>query len=122
MANVATREIAHDEQSHPSVREYVNIAAILTVVTAIEVGLYFVESLSHLTLVILLMILMVLKFAMVIGWYMHLKFDHPYFSIIFIAGLLFATSIVLALMALFGVFGGGEDIVRETGMLATRLG
>lgn len=118
MANVEMHEVAHDEESHPGAREYVNIAAILTVITAIEVGLYFVESLGHLTLVILLMALMVVKFAMVVGWYMHLKYDHYYYSLIFVGGLLVAISIVIALAALFGVFGGTPDIVRETGMLA----
>lgn len=123
MASAETREVAHDEHTHPGAREYVNIAAILTVITAIEVGLYFIESLSHLTLVILLMVLMVVKFAMVVGWYMHLKYDHMYFSLIFVGGLLVAVSIVLALAALFGVFdGSSSDVVRESGMLATALG
>lgn len=119
MASVETREVAHDEHAHPGAREYVNIAAILTVITAIEVGLYFIESLSHLALVIMLMILMVVKFALVVGWYMHLKFDHPYFSLIFIGGLLVGASIVISLAALFGVFGGTPEIVRETGRLAS---
>jgi cytochrome c oxidase subunit 4 len=119
MASVDMREVAHDEHAHPGAREYVNIAAVLTVVTAIEVGLYFVESLSHLTLVIALMVLMVFKFALVVGWYMHLKFDHPYFTIIFVGGLLVGISIVISLAALFGVFdGSSSDVVRESGRLA----
>lgn len=103
----------HEEHAHPDAREYALIASILTIVTGFEVALFFFTGVGHGTLVGMLMVLMVVKFIMVVGWYMHLKFDHRYFTWIFTGGLLIAIGIVLALSVLFGVFTGGEDIVRQ---------
>ncbi|MFW6073990.1 MAG: cytochrome C oxidase subunit IV family protein [Chloroflexota bacterium] len=103
-----------EEHHHPSSREYANIAAILSAITAVEVALYFITGVSHATLVVMLMALMVVKFVYVVAYYMHLKYDHPYFTLIFAGGLFVSISIVLALGALFGIYsGGGEDIIRE---------
>lgn len=107
------RDYIEEEHDHPTSREYANIAAILSAITAIEVGLYFITGVSHGTLVAMLMVLMVVKFVYVVAYYMHLKYDHPYFTLIFAGGLLISVSIVLALGALFGIYTGGEDIVRE---------
>ena len=108
-----TSQEHHEEGAHATVRDYVNIAAILSAVTAFEVALYFIEGIGHTSLVGMLLILMVVKFAIVVGWYMHLKYDHNYFTLIFVGGLFVSVSIVLALAALFGLFTGGEEIVRE---------
>lgn len=95
-----------EEQTHPGPRSYITIATILTILTAIEVALYYLEEeLGRGLMVTSLLVLMVVKFAIVVGWYMHLKFDHPYFRYIFVGGLAIAVSIVVALAALFGVFG-----------------
>lgn len=112
---VDTSQQHHEEEehNHPTSREYANIAAILSAVTAIEVALYFITGVSHGTLVAMLMVLMVVKFIYVVAYYMHLKYDHPYFTLIFAGGLLISISIVLALGALFGIYTGGEDLVRE---------
>ena len=37
-------------------------------------------------------------------FYMHLKYDNQLFSSMFVAGLVTATGVVIALMALFGFF------------------
>ena len=111
---MASHDAHHlEEHPHPDAREYSMIAAILTIVTGFEVALFFFTGVGHGTLVGMLMVLMVVKFAMVVGWYMHLKFDHPYFTWIFVGGLLVSIGIVVALAALFGVFTGGEDLIRE---------
>jgi cytochrome c oxidase subunit 4 len=91
-------------ETHPGPRVYITIATVLTILTAIEVALYYLE-IGRSLLVTLLLVLMVVKFAIVVGWYMHLKFDHPYFRYIFVGGLFIAVSIVIALGALFGVYG-----------------
>lgn len=111
-ANTSSQE-HHEEHAHATVRDYVNIAAILSAVTAFEVALYFIEGIGHTSLVGMLLILMVVKFSIVVGWYMHLKYDHRYFTLIFVGGLFVAVSIVIALAALFGVFTGGEEIIRQ---------
>ena len=111
---MASHELHHaEEHAHPDAREYTMIASILTVITGFEVALFFFTGVGHATLVGMLIVLMVVKFVMVVGWYMHLNFDHSYFTWIFAGGLFIAIAIVIALGALFGIFTGGEDLVRE---------
>jgi hypothetical protein len=55
-------------------------------------------------LVPLLLVLSAAKFATVVGFYMHLKFDHPLFLGVFGFGLLVAASVITALMFLFGQY------------------
>ena len=93
----------HHNPEHPSSLKYVVIALILSVVTAIEVAVVYIEALSALLLPILL-ILSVGKFIVVVGYYMHLKFDNKLFTILFGSGLILAIYVLCALMLLFGVF------------------
>ena len=95
---------AHAE-AHPSNRTYVLIAVVLAVLTAIEVAVFYVEALRPL-LVPILMVLMVAKFWLVVGFFMHLKYDSKVLSGVFGWGLLVAFLIMLALLALYGKFTG----------------
>lgn len=94
---------AHSNEPHVSNRFYVMIAVILAVLTALEVMVFYVESLSAVLLPIL-MVLMAAKFALVVMFFMHLKFDGRMLTIIFGWGIFIAAAIILALMALFGKF------------------
>ncbi len=76
---------AHEE-THPSALEYVQIGVILAIITAVEVGLYYLD-LDFTLLVTLLLMLSVVKFGMVVLWFMHLKFDASLFAILFAGGL-----------------------------------
>ena len=76
-------------EHHPGALEYFQIGAILAVITAIEVAIYYM-GLSHTLLVMSLIVLSVVKFTMVVLWFMHLKFDHRLFSSMFLIGLLLA--------------------------------
>lgn len=87
------------QEHHPGWRMYAQIAAILTVITAIEVATYYVNIGSMLVWVLL--ILSALKFGIVIGYYMHLKFDNRLFSYMFLFGVITALCIVVAFLALF---------------------
>jgi len=60
---------------------YVRIALILGIITALEVSTYYVDF-GPLFLPALL-IMMVIKFIMVVSYFMHLKFDNKLFSMIF---------------------------------------
>lgn len=91
------------EHAHPGAKQYLGIAVILTVVTAIEVAIFYIPQL-HGVLVPALLILSTLKFALVVMFYMHLKFDHKLFSWLFMSPLILAVAVILALMKLFGVF------------------
>ncbi|HZR00362.1 MAG TPA: cytochrome C oxidase subunit IV family protein [Chloroflexota bacterium] len=93
------------EGSHPSAQKYIVIAVILTILTAVEVAVYYVESLRPI-LIPLLGILGLSKFVLVVGYYMHLKFDPKLFTWLFVGGLVTATAALTGLWALFNGWGG----------------
>ena len=95
-----------DTHAHPGPREYVKVAIVLAVVTAAEVGLYYVTGLSDTILVVLLLALMVAKFVGVALYFMHLKFDNPMFSRFFIVGLILAMTVFAVVLVTFGIFIG----------------
>jgi cytochrome c oxidase subunit 4 len=76
---------AHAEK-HPGVLEYSQIGLVLFVITAIEVGIYYV-GLSFNALVVSLLVLSLIKFTLVVAWFMHLRFDNKLFMTLFLAGL-----------------------------------
>ena len=92
------------EHAHPSDFQYVMIALFLAVVTGAEVGLYYIESLDFLVLTGLLSVLMIVKFATVAAFFMHLRFDSKLFRRIFITGLLLAIFVYMVLLSTFHVF------------------
>jgi len=82
------------QHTHPSDRNYIVIAAILAVITGAEVATYFFdESLDTTALVLLLFPMMIAKFAIVCGYFMHLKYDNPLFKRVFVFGLLLAIGV-----------------------------
>lgn len=87
----------HDE--HMSWQTYAKIAAILTIITAIEVATYYVDIGE--ALVYVLLVLSALKFGIVVGYYMHLKFDNRLYTYMFAFGLVTAMGIIVAFLALF---------------------
>ena len=99
----ATGTEAHDAGHHPTIREYVNIAILLAVLTALEVSVHFVEVPSWLAFWGLV-VLAIAKFAIVAGYYMHLKFDAKIFTRIFSFGIVLACA-VFALFLVISIFG-----------------
>jgi cytochrome c oxidase subunit 4 len=91
---------AHAEK-HPSALEYLQIGTILAIVTAVEVALYYIDM-DHNLLIVMLLALSALKFALVVMWFMHLKFDSRLFSTFFVGGFLLAFSIFVVVMATLG--------------------
>lgn len=89
-------------EAHPTISVYFAIAFTLVILTALEVGVYYVESIRA-YLVPILIVLMIIKFALVAMYYMHLKQDAKLFMGLFIFPILIAIGIILALIALFGV-------------------
>ena len=67
-------------------------------ITAIEVGIYYV-GLNHNTLVVALIVLSIIKFSMVVLWFMHLKFDSRLFTTAFVTGLATAFTVFTVVMA-----------------------
>jgi hypothetical protein len=48
-----------------------------------------------------LLVLMVLKFSLVVLWFMHLRFESPIFKRLFVTGVILALSIFLAVLVMF---------------------
>ena len=94
---------SHSEPTYPSPLTYVKVGALLGAITAIEVGIFYVQALRGVILPIFL-VLSAVKFALVAMFYMRLRFDSRLFSGLFVGGLLLATVVIVALMALFGIF------------------
>ena len=89
------------EHGHPGAKEYLGIAIVLTVITAVEVAVFYIPSMKP-VMVPILLTLSALKFAMVAMWYMHLKFDSRLFSWLFVVPMFIAAGVILALLKLFG--------------------
>ncbi len=102
-------DLAHDhaepelEHAHPGAKTYTIVGVILAIITIAEVFFYTQESVRAI-LVPLLLVLSASKFVLVVGFYMHLRFDHPLFTGVFGFGLMVAGSIITALMFLFGQY------------------
>ena len=99
-------EHAHD---HPSDGDYVKIAIILGVITAAEVGTYFWKDIfgsepTTLALVATLFPMMIAKFLIVIGYFMHLRFDSRIYRRLFITGIILAIAVFMIVLLTFGVF------------------
>ena len=117
--------MAHETEQtshHPSFNQYVLIAIILFAITIVEFMLIWdkagiVDSLGA-SKIPLLVGLSAVKFAIVIMFYMHLKFDNRLLGSIFIAGLVLAFLVGIALMGLFVGFGGGQRQYAELNAVA----
>ena len=70
-----------------------------------------IVDIGALLLIPVLLILSAIKFGFVIGYYMHLKFDHKLFSTMFLGGLFLAIGVMAALIGLFGNFTLPSDTV-----------
>lgn len=87
------------DEHHPTPRQYVQIAAVLAILTALEVSASFVEIGP--AFLPTLIILMVLKFALVAGWFMHLRFDTRLYTRLMVTGLALAITLYVVVLAIF---------------------
>jgi cytochrome c oxidase subunit 4 len=92
---------ADHEHEHPTWKEYKWVALILTLVTVVEVWVYYTPFKDTPYFVPTLLVLSAFKFAIVVLFYMHLKYDHKLFKALFTGPLIIAISTLLALFALF---------------------
>ena len=96
-------DAAH-EHAHPGWQVYSLVAVVLIILTAMEIGVFYAPSLQS-WLVPMLIVLAILKFILVAGFYMHLKYDGPVFTTLFAFPLLLACMICGSLMLLFLYLG-----------------
>jgi cytochrome c oxidase subunit 4 len=90
---------ADPHHEHPGEREYIRIAIILAIITGIEVLIYYLDAFNDI-LVPCLVVLSTIKFVMVVGYFMHLKFDDKRLAWIFASGMALALSIYIGTWAL----------------------
>ena len=88
---------------HPTPGTYFKVAMTLVVLTILEVVLFLFEDLSY-GIIPILAVLSIGKFLLVAMYYMHLRFDHRIFNVMFISGMVLATGMVFSLMGLFAWF------------------
>lgn len=86
-------------EHHVSDWLYVQIAIVLAVITAAEVSTYVVDFGAF--MLPALMLMMIAKFALVVMFFMHLRFDHKLFSWVFVAGLVLAVGVYIATLTTF---------------------
>jgi len=93
----------HHDHSHDvsKFQIYVQIAMLLAVITGIEiVGVYL--PIAKWIIVTGLVVLSLVKFMFVIFFFMHLRWDKPFCTILFFIGLILASGTAWGLLALFG--------------------
>jgi cytochrome c oxidase subunit IV len=104
--------------AHPSDRTYVGIALLLAAITALEVVSFYLEEDLGFFLVPALLVMMIVKFAIVAGYFMHLRFDSNLFTRLFVSGLLLAISVYSVALATFHFFSddgpeGGATVEQQ---------
>jgi cytochrome c oxidase subunit 4 len=101
--------MSQTDHAHPTPRLYVKLALVLALVTAVEVGLFYLEArigraITRPTLILLSFF----KFIAVIGWYMHLRYEKSTLRRFFTGGFILAIGlygIVLGSFALRALLG-----------------
>jgi cytochrome c oxidase subunit 4 len=88
----------HDDNKFPL---YVQIAMLLAVITGVEIiGVYL--PFAKWLIVTTLVVLSTVKFMFVIFYFMHLRWDKPFCTILFFIGLVLTAGTMWALLTLFG--------------------
>ena len=91
------------ETHHPTPRQYVQIAVLLAVLTGIEVGLFYAEPTVGSLVTPALLVLAVLKFLLVVGYYMHLKYEKRMLTRLFAGGFVLALMVYAVVLVAFGI-------------------
>ena len=96
---------SHGPAAHAgaSVGTYIKVALVLTVITALEVGVIYIRFLTPI-IVPLLLAMAVAKVILVVMFFMHLRYDSRALTFLFTGPLVIATVLGLALLALVGGF------------------
>jgi cytochrome c oxidase subunit 4 len=103
MSDHAQAEARPDHaHEHPTWKQYKWVALYLTLITVGEVWLYYVPPfVASPFFVPVLLFLSAVKFAIVVMFYMHLKYDHKIFRALFTGPLAIAMTTIVALFLLF---------------------
>jgi cytochrome c oxidase subunit 4 len=88
---------------HPTWGTYKWVALILVVITVVELWVYYIPAFVASRLFVpVLLTMSAVKFAIVVAFYMHLKYDHKLFRALFTGPLIIAILTLIVLLFLFG--------------------
>ena len=95
----------HEGAEHPTEGKYWKIFWLLFVITAVEVALYYFElpgpaNVNNSALGVLA----IGKFIVVVGYFMHLKFDSKLLRRLFVTGIILAVVVYMIVLLSMGVF------------------
>ena len=90
------------EKEHPTWSTYWKVAVFLTLITVVEVWIYYTPFREHRLFVPALLIMSAVKFATVVLFYMHLRYDHKLFRALFTGPFIIASTTIVGLLFLFG--------------------
>jgi cytochrome c oxidase subunit 4 len=100
MASSAPSLLPGEVRAHPDPWQYVVVAVVLAVITAVEIAVSYTEGdIPDGLIVVLLLSMMVVKFFLVASWFMHLRTDQPVFKRLFIVGAIAAPVLYLVVLA-----------------------
>ena len=88
---------------HPVEKQYMIVAAVLAVLTAIEVAISYAKRLGDASAPLLLA-LAAAKFFLVASYFMHLKFDNRILRRVFLTGMVLAVFVYGAVFLTLGIF------------------
>jgi caa(3)-type oxidase subunit IV len=101
----------HDIVTHDDSKgQYFGVWAALLVLTAIEVVLGYKQVFSPVRMLEVLLILSVIKSALIIGWFMHLKFETA------LMRWLIVLSVVACFIIMYFFFFPDADRIRTIGV------
>jgi cytochrome c oxidase subunit 4 len=99
----ALGNVSPAEHTHPDWKTYRWVALILTLLTGMEVYIYYLPSFVKTKMFVpTLLVLSAIKFAIVVMFYMHLKYDAKLFRGLFAGPLTLAAFTIVGLLFLFG--------------------
>ncbi|MBI4626292.1 MAG: cytochrome C oxidase subunit IV family protein [Verrucomicrobia bacterium] len=95
---------AHADHGHDvsKFQIYIEIAMLLAVITGVEIVCVYIP-LAKWIIVTTLVVLSAVKFMFVIFFFMHLRWDKPFCTILFFIGLVLAGGTMWALLQMFSV-------------------
>jgi cytochrome c oxidase subunit 4 len=107
MADELTATAGHEghegHHEHPTWKQYKWVALVLLIITIIEVWVYYIPSFVETSFFVpSLLVMSAVKFAIVVLFYMHLKYDHRIFRALFTGPLIVAAVTIVSLLLLFG--------------------
>jgi cytochrome c oxidase subunit 4 len=97
--------------AHPTDVQYMLIALFLAGLTAIEVAISYIKGLGD-AAAPLLIILAATKFAVVVAFFMHLRFDNPVVRRLFLLGISLALTVYVVVFFTLGVFSSTHGAHR----------